>query len=155
MDIVASTNTFLGHQWRRVFSHAQFPFSMTFNILRCNIAQQRLTIPSSRHAILVFVVPIIVSLIEVKYQGKHDSPFEPHPKTIMVAIVTLLLYCLAYGAEIAFSPQRTTSKCARLLCSFMNLFGSLSDSLASFASILHPDCLQFVQYIVYILLSMG
>jgi hypothetical protein len=154
MDSVTMANTFLGHQWRRLFSHAQFPSSVTFNILRCNIAQQGLTSPSSRHAILVFIVPILINLIEVKFEGKHYSPFETHPKTIMVAIVSLLLYCLAYGAELGFSPQSPTSKVARVLCSsFMTFFGSLS--LASLASILLPDCLQFVLYIVHLLISMG
>lgn len=153
MDSVARANTFLGHQWGSLFSHAQFPCGVTLNILRCNIAQQALTSPSSRHVILVFIVPILVNLIEVKFEGKSYSPFETHPKTMMVAIVSLLLYCLTYGAELAFSPQLPTSKFSRVLCCFMSLFGSFS--LVSLASILLPDCLQFVLYTACILLSMG
>ncbi|KAB1203420.1 hypothetical protein CJ030_MR8G000578 [Morella rubra] len=155
MDNFARATLFLSHQWRRLFSHAQLPFNVTFNILRCNFQQpQMLTSNPLRHAILVFIIPILINFIELKFEGKPYSPFETHPITTMVAVTSLLVYCLAYGADLTFSPgQRPSSRCALVLRSLIGLFGSLS--LASLASILFPASLQSVPYIVYISLWIG
>ncbi|KAF7847631.1 hypothetical protein BT93_L2772 [Corymbia citriodora subsp. variegata] len=44
------------------------------------------------NAIFTFVVPVLVGLGAVKYQGKHHSPFDTHPITSFLSIFSLLLY---------------------------------------------------------------
>lgn len=148
MANVATTPS-LHQQWRHFFSRGQLPLNVSFNILRCNFAQQTLLTSTSRHTIFVFIIPILVNFIEVKYQGKSISPFETHPVTTMVAITSLLIYYLAYGAEQTFY----SSTYAYIFCWLMTFSGSLS--LASLASILFPESMRFVLYIFYILLSVG
>lgn len=127
----------------------QVPLNVSFNVLRCNFAQEKLTSTSSRHAILVFIVPILVNFIDVKFQGKFISPFDTHPLSTMVAILSLLAYCLAYGVEQTFS----SSTSAHIFRGLMTFSGSLS--LASLASILLPDCFRLILYTFYISVSIG
>ncbi|KAL7199443.1 hypothetical protein ACSBR2_021669 [Camellia fascicularis] len=50
----------------------------------------------SCHAVLAFILPLLLSLLQLKYQGNKDiSPFDTHPTYVLVAIASLLLYCFA------------------------------------------------------------
>ncbi|GLT95542.1 hypothetical protein SLE2022_132190 [Rubroshorea leprosula] len=138
------------HGWSSIFARwqQQLSLNVTFNTLRCNFAQETLT-PHSCHAIIVFIVPTLIDLIEVKYQAKKHSPFETHPASTMVAVTGLLVYCFAYGAELAFP----SSIYANAFHVSMTVFGSIS--VASLASILLPESTQLIVYILYMLLSIG
>lgn len=78
------------------------------------------------------------AFLALKYLGKVVTPFETHPKTMQFAIGSLLVYCLAYGAELSVQSSILLNSFGR----FMELFGSLS--LASLASIFFPDPAQWV-----------
>ncbi|GLT87840.1 hypothetical protein SLE2022_058990 [Rubroshorea leprosula] len=138
------------HRWSRIFSHwqQQLPLNITVNTLRCNFAEERHT-PYAYHAILVFIIPTLINLIEVKYQANKHSPFDAYPLSTMVAVTSLLVYCFAYGAEIAFA----SSSYAKVFQVSMTVFGSIS--VASLASILLPGSMQSIVYVLYILLSIG
>lgn len=41
---------------------------------------------STRQAVFAFVVTVLLSFVQVKYQGKDQSPFETHPKAIFASI---------------------------------------------------------------------
>ncbi|KAA8522202.1 hypothetical protein F0562_012875 [Nyssa sinensis] len=138
-------------------SHQSFSgqFNVAFINDRCYISQQQHA-PTSRNAILAYIVPVLLNLIELKYQGKDDSAFEAYPKTMCFAVTSLLMYCLAYYVELKFSSSHPTwfgIFYARALHHSMVLFGSLT--MASLASILFPDPVRPVLYVLCILLSAG
>lgn len=119
--------------------------NLTFINITYNLSQRHnhhhhlLPCTSSCHALLAFIIPVLINLIQVKYQGNQTSPFATHLKSMGVAVVSLLLYCLAYDAEtrVTSSPLRPTY--AWIPARAMAVFGSLS--MASLASILVPDSL--------------
>ncbi|KAA8522201.1 hypothetical protein F0562_012874 [Nyssa sinensis] len=135
-------------------SHRSFSgqFNVAFINARCYISQEQHA-PTSRDAILAFIVPVLLNLIELKYQGKDDSAFEAYPKTMCFAVTCLLMDCLAYYVVLRFSSSHPTPTYARAVHCSMVLFGSLT--MASLASILFPDPVRPVLYVLCILLSAG
>lgn len=104
--------------------------------------QQILPSTSSHHGVLAFIIPVLINLIQLKYQGNQTSPFATHPKSTGFAVVSLLLYCLAHDAEaraISSVPSRPRPTYSWIPARAMAVFGSLS--MASLASILFPDSL--------------
>ncbi|KAL6322044.1 hypothetical protein AAG906_003188 [Vitis piasezkii] len=53
-------------------------------------------------AILTLVVPLLLDLIELKFQNKSISVFEAHPITTKVAIAALQLFGLSFGLHGVF-----------------------------------------------------
>ena len=109
---------------------------------------------TSCHSILVFVVPVILSFLALKYVGQNTSPFKTHPKTMGFSVGCLLAYCLAYGAQLKFSSaphQPPTYANAWGRC--MEWFGGML--LASLASICFPDSMQWMFFVLYATLCMG
>ncbi|EEF47630.1 conserved hypothetical protein [Ricinus communis] len=133
----------LPHSPRSFFSNRQqLSFNITYNIQN---GQQQLITSTSLHAILAFVVPVLLDFIEIKCQGSSKSPFETHPVTTQFAIASLLAYSIAYGIELAFP--------SRLSQAIMMIIGSCS--LASLASLLLPDAARPVPYVLYTSLLVG
>ncbi|RVW15870.1 hypothetical protein CK203_073060 [Vitis vinifera] len=83
--------------WKNLFQRAQHLFILLITYL----LQEQIP-PNSFHAILSFIVAVLASFLAAKYAGKVTSPFETHPKTMQFAIGSLLVYCLAYGAQQKF-----------------------------------------------------
>ncbi|XP_048229388.1 uncharacterized protein LOC125369944 [Ricinus communis] len=138
-----SSRISLPHSPRTFFSNRQqLSFNITYNIQN---GQQQLITSTSLHAILAFIVPVLLNFIEIKCQGSSKSPFETHPVTTQFAIASLLAYCIAYGVELAFP--------SRLCQAIMRIIGSCS--LASLASLLLPDAARPVPYVLYTLPVMG
>ncbi|KAL3499631.1 hypothetical protein ACH5RR_038724 [Cinchona calisaya] len=96
-------------------------------------------IMSYGQAIFAFIVGVLLSFLRVKYQGKDHSPFETHPKTIFVAILSLFVYCLSYDAKLKLAPSNISANYAYFLDINMAFFGPLL--LASLSSILCPESL--------------
>ncbi|KAI6677699.1 hypothetical protein NL676_038495 [Syzygium grande] len=80
---------------------------------------------SSTHAIFAFVVSVLGTFVEVKYQGKPDSPFDTHPITIFLTIFTLLLYCSLSHPLVARLPAFHTACGARIFL-FLRILSFLS-----------------------------
>lgn len=101
---------------------------------------------SSRQAIFAFIVTVLLNLVQIKYQPKVESPFETRPKTMFVAIASLLLYSFfSYYARLV----RTTASAASNHCTaaYFHHFAKISlgfcgpMSLASVISLLLPESL--------------
>ncbi|KAL3497548.1 hypothetical protein ACH5RR_040280 [Cinchona calisaya] len=108
----------------------------------------------SRQANFAFVVAVLLNFLQVKCQGKDESPFETHPKTMLAAIVSLLVYCLSYDAKLRI-PANTSSTYTYFNYSVhgcMAIFGHLS--LASVLSVLFPEFLCPILFSLSILLSL-
>lgn len=101
-------------QWGTVLRQAHHCFTFTINYL----LQGRLS-PNSCHAVLAFILPLLVAFLALKYVGKVVTPFETHPKTMQFAIGSLLVYCLAYGAQLSVQSSIYLNAFGR----FMELFG--------------------------------
>ncbi|KAL3497532.1 hypothetical protein ACH5RR_040264 [Cinchona calisaya] len=93
-------------------------------------------IAASRQAVFAFLVSALLNFLQIKYQGKAESPFETHPKAMFVAILTLLLYCLSYDAKLRFS---TTHQNVSFVNISMAIFGPLS--VAALSSVLFTEFL--------------
>ena len=125
----------------------------TFNVLGINLQQEQNLMATSRNAILAlltFIVPVLIELINLKFQKEVEySVFHVHPITTMVTVSSLLAFVLAFGVEFTFQY----SCGAALLRTIMVFSGSLS--LASLVTLLFPDALGPILYHVYALLSLG
>ncbi|KAJ9694305.1 hypothetical protein PVL29_010015 [Vitis rotundifolia] len=134
--------------WNNLFQRAQHLFILLITYL----LQQQLQ-PNSCHTILSFIVAVLASFLAVKYAGKVTSPFETHPKTMQFAIGSLLVYCLAYGAQQRFSAALHSPAYVNALCRCMELSGFLS--VASLASLFFPDSVQWMFFVLYTIFWMG
>ncbi|KAL7212859.1 hypothetical protein ACSBR2_015535 [Camellia fascicularis] len=99
--------------------------------------------PTSRHAVVAFLAPMLLDLIELKFQEKNVSSFETHQKAFWVAIASLILYCFAYEAELRLLAY------SRVICHGMVVLGSVSS--VSLTSILFPSIGRHVFYLLYAL----
>ncbi|GMN64707.1 hypothetical protein TIFTF001_033764 [Ficus carica] len=84
--------------------HSQTSFTVVYIPTRNYfIQQQQFLVPDhSPHAVLVFAIPVIIKLIQLKCQCNGNSPFDTNPMTMWFSISCLLAYCLAYGIELKF-----------------------------------------------------
>lgn len=96
-----------------------------------------------------FIVPVLLNFIEVKYQGKPESPFDTHSFTTSVAIFCLLFYSsLALVAHLSFAP----ACCARAFHILMMLAALLL--VASLATLLFQGPIRPFPYLLFsVLLS--
>ncbi|KAF7138579.1 hypothetical protein RHSIM_Rhsim07G0111100 [Rhododendron simsii] len=90
-------------------------------------------------------VPVLLSLLQIKYQGNQISPFETHPISMVIFVASLLLYCLGYNAKSRWPTY------ALIISRAMVAFGSLS--VVSLASILFPNSFRPVLYFLYVLVT--
>ncbi|CAL5412823.1 unnamed protein product [Camellia sinensis] len=116
---------------------------------RTYILQQQLTPPAHHlHAIFSFLPSLLLSFLQLKYKPLLVSPFETHPTTMLVSITSLIRYCLAYDAKLRFSSaDHAMPDYGPAISRAMGLFGSLC--LVSLASILCPDSVRVVLYLLY------
>ncbi|KAF7139433.1 hypothetical protein RHSIM_Rhsim07G0111900 [Rhododendron simsii] len=99
----------------------------------------------SCHTVLAFIVPVLLSLLQIKYQGNQISPFETHPISMVIFVASLLLYCFGYHAKSRWPTY------ALVISHGMVAFGSLS--VVSLASILFPNSFRPVLYFLYVLVT--
>ncbi|KAJ9680163.1 hypothetical protein PVL29_019451 [Vitis rotundifolia] len=121
-----------------------------------NRRQQRSLMATPRKAILAllsFILPLLTSLINLKFQNQSNSVFQTHPMTTLVAISGLLVFALSFGIESTFHSFHLSPTCAAVLRTTMVFSGFLS--LASFASLLFPAAWRPGIYVIYLPLSLG
>ncbi|KAL3730741.1 hypothetical protein ACJRO7_027724 [Eucalyptus globulus] len=102
------------------------------------------------HTILIFIVPILINFIEMKYQGKPNSPFDTHPITIFLSIFNLLLYCSLSLPLVTSLPAFNTA-CGSRTSQFLMVF-SLSLSVALLSSLLFRGFSLFLLYMPVLIL---
>lgn len=116
-------------------------YATIINIVGINLPQQHNPMATPRNAILAllsFILPLLLQLIELKFQNESNSVFEAHPKP--PRWLELLYYYLPCQLELT-SPST-------LLLLLLLL-------LVSLASLLFPDEWRPLIYVIYVLLSLG
>ncbi|CAI9095730.1 OLC1v1031726C1 [Oldenlandia corymbosa var. corymbosa] len=110
---------------------------------------------TSRQAIFAFITAVVVSFLQLMYQGKGESPFKTRPKTIWAAIASLFLYCLSHDAKLRSSAINRSRFSAHQPVAYMGMaiFGPLS--LASMSSLLFPGNFGPFLYLAAILYSIS
>ncbi|KAF7137791.1 hypothetical protein RHSIM_Rhsim07G0111700 [Rhododendron simsii] len=99
----------------------------------------------SCHTVLAFIVPVLLNLLQIKYQGNQLSPFDTYPISMVISVASLLLYCFGYHAKSRWPTY------ALAVSRVMVVFGSLS--VVSLASSLFPDSFGPVLYTLFVLFS--
>ncbi|KAL3499656.1 hypothetical protein ACH5RR_038749 [Cinchona calisaya] len=91
---------------------------------------------SRSQAIFALIVTLLLNFLQLKYQGKDQSPFETHPKIAVLAVVSLILYCILCNAKLRISGNHP-NYIHFLVHNSMTFFASVS--LASLSSILFAE----------------
>ncbi|KAG5539938.1 hypothetical protein RHGRI_020235 [Rhododendron griersonianum] len=91
------------------------------NIRSYNYVLQQTPEPTpGRHTIFAFLITALFNFLQLQYQSAGTvSPFQTHPKTMSVALFSLLLYCIAYEGDVALrnlcvlelDPSENRSSC--------------------------------------------
>nr|GMD74776.1 hypothetical protein A4A49_53696 [Ipomoea batatas]GMD79399.1 hypothetical protein A4A49_53696 [Ipomoea batatas] len=77
--------------------------------------------------ILSLAFPILLTFLQLKYMAKNQvDPFQSHPRTMRVAIASLLLYCMLIGLHRRFSSHPQYRTYAHVFRSTRMLFSGLS-----------------------------
>ncbi|KAL3730751.1 hypothetical protein ACJRO7_027734 [Eucalyptus globulus] len=76
-------------------------------------------------AVVTFIVPILINLVAMKYEGMPDSPFDTHPITVFLTVFTLLLYCILSFPHVADQLIFRTPRGARIFL-WLRVFSCLS-----------------------------
>ncbi|KAK9948585.1 hypothetical protein M0R45_004154 [Rubus argutus] len=139
------------YQWQQylVFLHERDNI-VIFNIVLVDFARQA---APSTFAIFTFMVPILVTCIQIKFSyagtSSISSPFETHHTIFMVAMLSLLAYCcFAIAATQNYFPTHAPK--LRLAIKF-----TASLSVASLVSLLLPKPWDHVPYMIYVLYFIG
>ncbi|CAL5432584.1 unnamed protein product [Camellia sinensis] len=111
------------------------------------LQQQLAPLTPRRHDIFIFLVPLLLKLLQLQCQGQVASQFETHPKTMFVAITSLIMYFFAYDAELRSSSIEDYGPVVS--SHVKEVSGSLC--LLSFALVLFPDSVGVILYLLYIL----
>ncbi|CAA2978387.1 Hypothetical predicted protein [Olea europaea subsp. europaea] len=116
-----------------------------------NILHRGFIITSNDKRIVSFIVPVLITLMQVKYQSVDKTPFITHSKTMNGAVFSILMYSyFAYGAKLRFDLHGNPPTYA---FHFMVLFGNMA--VASLASIFFSDSIRPVLYLLCVLISAG
>ncbi|GMP95753.1 hypothetical protein CsSME_00044676 [Camellia sinensis var. sinensis] len=131
--------------------------SITTHSYYCLSQQQQHSTSSSSsascHAVLAYIVPVLLCFLQIKYQKKDIFPFDTYPKSLAVSIASMLLYCSAYYAELKSSSYKDHRYWQTYACHGTVVIGWLG--LVSLASILLPDSVGPLLYFLYILFLAG
>jgi hypothetical protein len=133
------------------FPQRQVSLNIAFMTAKNYVQQDQLNTPNSTHAIFTFIMPVLLCFLEFMYQGKDYSPFDTRPITMWIGLTCVIAYCVVYGVEISCAKYFKSPVYASAVRSGAMLFGSLS--VASLASILFPDCMQPILYLLCTLFS--
>ncbi|GMY19659.1 hypothetical protein FCV25MIE_14898 [Fagus crenata] len=101
--------------WERSFPRRHTTFNVTFIAIRNHFQQQLM--PNSFHIIFVFITPLMLNLIALRYQGKSITPFDTQPITMMehgvVWFTFIGILCIGFIPRV--SPTESTDS-IRTLC---------------------------------------
>ncbi|KAL2506224.1 Uncharacterized protein Adt_21845 [Abeliophyllum distichum] len=131
------------------FTWQQFCTAIVFML---NIFHRGFIITARDQGTVVFIVPVLGTLMQVKYQGIEKNPFITCSKTMTVAVISLLLYSyLAYGANLKFDLHGGNPPTYAFHC--MVFFGNTA--VASMTSIFFPDSIRPFLYLLCVFISAG
>ncbi|KAL0388003.1 UNVERIFIED_CONTAM: hypothetical protein Sradi_2682100 [Sesamum radiatum] len=95
-----------------------------------------------------WIIPVLLTFLQLKYQGNdQQTPFTTHPKTMIVAVSSSIVYYLAYTWRQRIPPPpRLAGFADRCLVWSGNV------SVASLTSVLFPDSATPFLYALFMLL---
>lgn len=105
------------------------------------------------HPIFSFAIPILLNFLVLKYQNLDKAPFQTRPKTVLLGILSLLLYCFSYDYLQRIRMRRGPSVLANVLHRCILFFGYMV--IATLASLLFHDSASPAFYALYITISVG
>ncbi|KAJ4823014.1 hypothetical protein Tsubulata_009219 [Turnera subulata] len=146
--VAESRGTILGRKRR----HKKKPACKCSNdgIVVCTQSLRALVSSSSPwHGVFAFLNPLLVGVIQVKFQGKTDSPFDSRPLCMWVFVSATVVYCFALASKLRFYGSVFYSK---LSGDVALLSGSLSS--VALVSILLPQLAGWVLSIAWTLFPM-
>lgn len=109
---------------------------------------------NSPHSILIFLTSLLLNFLLLKFQCLNTTPFQTHPKTTYLSVLTFLGYVLARAALLRLSSWlRYRPAYAYVVERFVLTFGSLA--AVSLASLLSPDRSRPVLYLLCVVLLAG
>lgn len=85
-----------------------------FNVYTFNPGHE----PTTSHTIFAFMIPVLLSLIQIHCSGMDSSPFHFHPAITMASLISLIAYYLAFAATFILPAYASPIGVA------MSLFGS-------------------------------
>lgn len=103
--------------------------------------------------IFSFVLPILLNFLVLKYQNQDKSPFQTRPKTVLLGILSLILYCFCYDYLQRIRMHGRPAVLAHVFHHCVLFFGYLA--MATLASLLLPDSASPAFYAFYITLSVS
>nr|GLL43067.1 hypothetical protein A4A49_63750 [Ipomoea trifida] len=136
--------------------HVSFGWrNFTHQLRRGFIAMQHQPgVATSFLSLFGFAFSAILNFLQLKYQGTDQpDPFQTHPRTMLVAVSSLLIFCFIYGLNQRFSSHSLYRSCEDIVCIATVFFPLLS--LLSTASVLFPDSVRPVLYVLCVLISAG
>lgn len=98
---------------------------------------------------IFFIIPTLITFLQLMYQGSQENPFRTHPNTMGVAVCASLVYYLACSGQLTVSIGRVSAPCLARYC----MTWSGNASVASLASMFAPDLVRPLFYVVSALLS--
>nr|GMD09072.1 hypothetical protein TEA_020862 [Ipomoea batatas] len=129
------------HKWSGLCRKASRLLSSIFSII-C-----RLRPPPPSTVPLESILSLLITLVQLQYNGKQNSPFEIHPIILTIAVVSLILYVIAREAS-HWLPSNSNSQ-SPLLNLASNLFAAIfrNTVFICIATILLPDKIKPYFYI--------
>lgn len=146
---MASTSTSPHYMFNNLSSQLNVAFILVKPKTRYynSIMQQNTTM-----AIIAITVSSLLNALQIKFQPPSASPFQSHPKTMTVAISSLLMYCFGCDSEHYISSICHFSK--RPTQIYINILRSLGFiSVASFASIIFSTSFT-ISVLVYLIFAL-
>jgi len=96
------------------------------------------------HALVAFIFVVLLGFLQIRY-AQNPNPFQLHPKTIWLCIVTFLLYCLAFLGTLKFGIR------VHHFHTLMHVFGSLSLISMLLLLLPHTDTWESLGFALYTL----
>ncbi|MCD9644754.1 hypothetical protein HAX54_033183 [Datura stramonium] len=96
-------------------------------------------VSTCQHANVVIpalIFPVMVNLLQLKYQGNEKSPFVTHSAQMFLFVASFLIYCFSLNALLKISPH-SNYYYAKMVQFSASVFGALT--LASYLSLLYPS----------------
>ncbi|KAJ6400370.1 hypothetical protein OIU84_015924 [Salix udensis] len=72
------------------------------NLSRCEESLQGFIFSTSCHAVFAFLNPFLIGVIQVKFQGTNQSPFQTRLPSMWAFLLATFVYCFAFAANMKF-----------------------------------------------------
>ncbi|KAL3571848.1 hypothetical protein D5086_025752 [Populus alba] len=116
------------------------------NLCRCEESLQGFIFSTPCHAVFAFLNPLLITVIQVKFQGTAQSPFQTSLPSMWAFLLATIIYCFAVAATMRFKST-WYSRLSGHVAFFAGSFSSIS-----LVSVLLPALLGRLVFAVWIIL---